>query len=119
MILILITCYLRMLRKLILEFKILTCLSVRNIQLIYIEDYWILHLIRYIPNCFFSTITLQGPFRSLFSKSDHYIHIEFSFQQFSFQSSLLINTYADILLKLLKIFGGNNHRSKVIISFLF
>ena len=31
--------------KLILQFKILTRLSVYNIQLRYAEDYWILHLI--------------------------------------------------------------------------
>ena len=31
--------------KLILQFKILTRLSVYNIQLRYTEDYWILHLI--------------------------------------------------------------------------
>ena len=62
----------------------------------------------------------------LFSKSDHYIYIEFSFQQFSFQSSLqnlqipaLISSFLSLMKELVKIFGESNHQSKGIISFLF
>ena len=64
--LILIRCCLRVLPKLILEFKILTFLSIHNIQLIYIEDYWILYLILQVRSCFFSTITLQWSLCSFF-----------------------------------------------------
>ena len=61
-----------------------------------------------------------------FSKSDHYIYIEFSFQQFSFQSSLhnlliliLISCFLSLMKELVKIFGVNNYQSKVILSFSF
>ena len=61
-----------------------------------------------------------------FSKSNHYIHIEFSFQQFIFQSSLrnleilvLLSCLLSLMKGLMKMFGGNNHQSKVTISVFF
>ena len=66
LILILIRWCLRMLLNLILYFKILTWLSVNNIQLIYMEEYGILYLILQIASWFFSTITLQWPLCSFF-----------------------------------------------------
>ena len=61
---------------------------------------------------------------SFFSKSDHDIYIEFSFQQFSFQFSLhnllilmLISYFLSLMKELVKIFGENNYQSKVILSF--
>ena len=59
------------------------------------------------------------------SKSEHYIYIEFSFQQFSFQASfhnlqilVLISCFLSLMKGLVKIFGGNNHQSKVNILLL-
>ena len=60
--------------------KVLTCLSLHDIQLIYMEDYWILFLILQIPMLFllYHHPTMITMF--FFSKSDHYIYIECSFQ---------------------------------------
>ena len=74
--------------KVDLLIKILTYLSVHNIQFIYVKDYWILYLMPQIPVLFLlyhhpTVITLF-----LFSKSDHYTYIEFSVKNLSFQSSL-------------------------------
>ena len=46
----------------------------------------VLYVILEFQCFFFSTITLQWALCSFFSKFDHYIYIEFSIQQFSFQS---------------------------------
>ena len=55
----------------------------------------------------------------------HYVYMELSFQQFSFQSSLhnlwilvLISCFLNLMKGLVKIFGRSSYQSKVIISFL-
>ena len=58
-----------------------------------------------------------------YSKSNHYIYIEFSFEQFNFQSSLhnleilvLLSCLISLMQVLVEtIFGGNNDQSKVIV----
>ena len=123
----LIRCCLRMLLKLILQFKIITCLSVHNIQLIH---EWLLDLAFDTSNSKLFRIyhhpAVTTLFFNFFSKSDNYIYIEFSFQQFFFQSScrhlsilVLISCFLNLMKGLVRIFGRNNQQSKVIISFLF
>ena len=116
-----------MLPKWILWFNILICLSIHKFQLIYVEGYWILYLILQISVLF---LLYPHPIMSpmfFYSKSNHYIYIEFSFEQFNFQSSLHnleILVLLSCLISLMKvlvetIFGGNNDQSKVIVWFLF
>lgn len=117
-VLILIRCCPRMLSKLVCQFRILTCLIVHNIQLIYIGNIGSGICFFKFKYCFFSSVTLQWSPCSFFPNLMNYIYIEFSFQQFTFWLSLYIHTYLcpyllpyKYLTKV-KIFSGNNHQSK-------
>ena len=67
-----------------------------NIELIYTDDYWILYLILQIPMLFllYNLSTVITLF--FFSKSDHYIYIEFSFKQLVFHPIYIAEKFAPL-----------------------
>ena len=114
MILILIKCCLSMLPKSILWFNILTCLSVHNIQLIYMEEYWIWYLILQIPILSFLPSSFSGHFVLFYPNLMHYFVQNLAVNNLAFNPHY-INTCADDILMqvLVKIVCENNHQSNV------